>query len=67
MNNLLDLRKAALPEIEVQLIIKKLVHCLNDVYEKKIIHRDLNINNVVLHIPDLEPAEDELQNPAAYF
>ena len=32
-----------------------------------IIHRDLNINNVCLHIPALEPNEEELQNPGKYL
>ena len=37
LNNLLDLRKSPLPEVEVQLIIKKLAYGLNSVYEKNII------------------------------
>ena len=61
------MRKAALPEIEVQQIIKKLAYGLSDVYDKNIIHRDLNINNVVIHIPDLEPSQEELQDPGAYL
>ena len=27
----------------------------------------MNINNVVLHIPELEPTEEELQDPVSYF
>ena len=56
-------KQAPLEEREVQLIIQKLAQCLNDIYEKNIMHRDINTNNVMLHFPDLEPTEDELQDP----
>ena len=36
---------------------------VNAIYEKEIVHRDININNVMLHFPDLEPSEEELQDP----
>ena len=36
-------------------MIIKLSKSLNMIYEKNIIHRDLNINNVMIHFPELEP------------
>ena len=35
-------------------------------YERNILHRDLNINNVMLHFPDLEPNHEELQDPRLF-
>ena len=49
------------------MVIKKVVSGLNSIYEKNIIHRDLNINNVVLHIPHLEPTENDLLDPIDYL
>ena len=50
-------------EGEAQLIVRKLTSSLNGVYAKGIIHRDLNVNNVLLHFPCLEPSQEELQDP----
>ena len=36
---------------------------MNAIYEKNIMHRDLNINNVMLHFSDLEPTLEEMQDP----
>ena len=63
----MDLRQGPLPEAETQLIIKKVVCGLNSIYEKNIIHRDLNINNVVIHLPTLEPTETDLLDPMSYI
>ena len=63
LNYVLGCREFPLTEREVQLIMKKLAEGLNMIYKKQIIHRDININNVMLHFPDLEPSDDELQDP----
>lgn len=60
LNRLMGERNRPLREAEVQKIIKKLAKGLDVIYQLKIIHRDLNINNVCLHIPVLEPKEEEL-------
>ena len=67
LNQLLDLRQGPLPEAETQLIIRKVVQGLNSIYEKNIIHRDLNINNVVIHLPKLEPTGTDLLDPISYL
>ena len=40
----------------------KLARALKSIYDKKICHRDLNINNVMLHFPDIEPRKQDLQD-----
>ena len=35
-------------------------------YENSIIHRDLNVNNVMLHFPDLEPSPKHLKDPRIF-
>ena len=49
-------------EKEVQQITLKLARALKSMYDKKIFHRDLNINNVMLHFPDIEPRKQDLQD-----
>ena len=39
---------------------------MNEIYKKNVIHRDLNINNVLLHFPKLEPTEPDLQDPKIF-
>ena len=53
---------STLGEREAQQIIRSLTSSLNGIYSKGIIHRDLNVNNVLLHFPSLEPTEHELQD-----
>ena len=36
-------------------------------YDRRIIHRDLNVNNVMLHIPELEPNEEDLKDLEEYL
>ena len=45
------------------MITKKLCKSLNATYQLGIIHRDLNINNVLLHVPAIERTEEDLQSP----
>lgn len=59
----MSIKGAPLQEAEVQKIIKLLTSSVNTLYQKQIIHRDININNVILHFPDIEPTSTELQNP----
>ena len=51
--DLLNEREEALPfrEAEVNLIIRQVVQGCYALYEKNIIHRDLNIKNVLIHFP----------------
>ena len=67
LSRLLGARGGPLREEEAQKIMKKLVKGLNTIYQLKIIHRDLNINNVVLHIPMLEPSLDDLKDTRKYL
>ena len=50
----------------MQILIQKLCASLNVIYQKRVIHRDMNINNVMLHVPALEPTEDDLDEPAKF-
>ena len=45
------------------MILQKLCKSLNATYQLGIIHRDLNINNVLLHVPAIERDEEDLQDP----
>ena len=62
MNNFLSHRESQMQEKEVQQITLKLARALKSMYDKKIFHRDLNINNVMLHFPDIEPRKQDLQD-----
>ena len=60
LNSLLGLRRSQLAEAEIQLIMQKLCKALNATYQLGIIHRDLNINNVLLHVPAIERNDEDL-------
>lgn len=47
--------------------MQKLVEGLDVLYQKQIIHRDLNVNNIMLHIPELEPTENDFENIDEYL
>ena len=66
LNHLLGIRGGAIEEREAQIIIQKLAKGLKILYDKRIIHRDLNVNNVMLHIPELEPDEVDLMDLEEY-
>ena len=38
-----------------------------ELFQKQIIHWDLNVNNVMLHIPELEPTAEDLENIDDYM
>jgi serine/threonine protein kinase len=42
-------------EVEANLVIKQIVTGCKHLYEKEIVHRDLNVKNVLIHYPDMEP------------
>ena len=44
-------------EKEAQKIIYLVAKSLNGIFKKGIIHRDLNVKNVMLHFSSLEPTE----------
>jgi serine/threonine protein kinase len=50
-----------LSEHECKLIIQQLALGVKDMYDLQIVHRDINIKNVLIHFPDLDLSEDELQ------
>ena len=60
------MRGGAIREPEVQKIIHKLAKGLAILHQRQIIHRDLNVNNVMLHLPELEPTEEDLQDVDKY-
>ena len=66
LNSLLGQRNGPLAEAEAQGIIKELAKGLADLQSKKILHRDININNVVLHFPSLDPSQEDLMKPKEY-
>ena len=47
-------------EPEANLIIKQLVLGCKQLYDNKIVHRDLNIKNVLINYPDMEPNAQRL-------
>ena len=49
------------------MIIKQLCYGLASLKSREIMHRDININNVVLHFPSLEPTQQDLLNPTDYY
>ena len=67
LNVLLGIRNGPISELEAQAIVKELAKGLVNLQERKILHRDININNVVLHFPALEPKPDDLLRPREYF
>ena len=53
LNNVLACRDTHFSEKELQVMMQQLAKGLSKVYERSIIHRDLNVNNVMLHFPDI--------------
>ena len=51
-----------LSEYECKLIIKQLALGVKDMYDLSIVHRDINIKNVLIHFPELDLTEEEMQN-----
>ena len=49
MQELLESRRTSLREPEVQLVMQKLTQGMNHLYERRVIHRDINITNIMLH------------------
>ena len=47
-----------LSEKEIRLVITRLLDGLQILHQKRIIHRDLNQSNVLLHFPELEQSDD---------
>lgn len=47
-----------LNEKEANLLLKQLIAGVKDLYRCEVVHRDLNIKNVLIHFPDLEPKEE---------
>ena len=55
---LLNSRKEKYPpfsEAEVNLVIRQVVQGVKALYDKTIVHRDLKLQNVLIHFPDLHP------------
>ena len=61
LNDKIEKEYDKLNEEEVNLIIRQVVQGCKDLNEKEIIHRDLNIRNVMIHHPELELNDDDLQ------
>mmetsp|Transcript_119621 Transcript_119621/g.166864 ORF Transcript_119621/g.166864 Transcript_119621/m.166864 type:complete len:124 (+) Transcript_119621:325-696(+) len=47
-------------EIESRLILRQLVNGLSAINEKKVIHRDLKLPNILVHFPELSLSPDEI-------
>ena len=62
MNNILGARDERLSLIELRVLIKKITECLSDLHVRNIQHRNLNINDVMVHFPELEPTTEEMQD-----
>ena len=62
LSELLISKKVKYPflEAEVNLVIRQVVQGVKALYEKTIVHRDLNIKNVLIHFPELQPNTKEL-------
>ena len=63
LNNVIAARETPLKENEIQCILAKIADGLNELYKRNIIHRDININNIMLHFPDNLPRGVELESP----
>ena len=44
-----------LSEVEANFLLKQLIAGVQDLYQNEVVHRDLNIKNVLIHFPDFEP------------
>ena len=64
---MLGIRGGPISEREAQIIIQKLAKGLKLLYDRRIIHRDLNVNNVMLHLPELEPNAEDLKDLEEYL
>jgi hypothetical protein len=51
----------AFTEREAQLIVAQLVLGCKALFDKEVVHRDLNIKNVLIHYPGMELKGEELQ------
>jgi serine/threonine protein kinase len=51
-------QKRTLSELEVYLVVKKMITCLERLAHHNIIHRDLSTNNILIHFPRLEKFKD---------
>ena len=69
LSELLISKKMKYPflEAEVNLVIRQVVQGVKALYEKTIVHRDLNIKNVLIHFPELQPNTKELQRQEDRF
>lgn len=63
MDNFLGARDWKLSGIELRILIRKITVCVNDLRMRNIVHRDLNIDNIMLHFPEFKPNSDEMQDP----
>ena len=61
LQDLIISKKGPLKEIEIQLVIKKLIQALCQVQDKggSFHEVDLNLNKVMLHFPKLEPSRED--------
>ena len=62
--SIMNARENKFKEIEVQTITKKIIEKLHPLYEKKILIPNLNVQNVLIHFPELEPNDEEIQDTA---
>ena len=61
LNQLLNKRtNLNISEPEAREIVRQLSIGLNSLKSRGVMHRDFNINNVVLHFPSLEPTQQDL-------
>ena len=61
LNQLLNKRtNLNISEPEAREIVRQLSIGLNSLKSRGVMHRDININNVVLHFPSLEPTQQDL-------
>ena len=61
LNSIIAARETELGEVEIQNILWKIADGLNELYKRNIVHRDININNIMLHFPDIMPTGTELE------
>ena len=61
LNSVIAARETQLTESEIQCILRKVTDGLNELYKRNILHRDININNIMLHFPDIMSTTEELQ------
>ena len=61
LNSVIAARETQLTESEIQHILRKAADGLNELYKRNILHRDININNIMLHFPDIMSTTEELQ------